>query len=169
MMIASLSLVAFPAELFGKLLLREQPSNFGNYLKLLIPSYLSEPSNYWCMVINQKIYCKIIMDYRESKSGFIKPVKEQRIDGGLHKIFISVYNAYSKEFRNKLSNNKTPFISNNILNGFIGYKTQKFGLASFHRKINFSSLSAGYSNSNNINQLSLKSTSDISYNSSLAD
>src|SRR5690606_25424370 len=45
MMIASLSLVAFPAELFGKLLLREQPSNFGDYLKLLIPSYISEPSN----------------------------------------------------------------------------------------------------------------------------
>src|SRR3954470_23334284 len=56
MLIASLSLVAFPAELFGKLLLWVQSPNSGDPLKLLIPSCsiirkaISGPSNHWCMV-----------------------------------------------------------------------------------------------------------------------
>jgi len=37
-LIASLSLVAFPAELFWKLLKWGEPSNFGDALKFLIPS-----------------------------------------------------------------------------------------------------------------------------------
>lgn len=57
----------------------------------------------------------------------MRAVKEQRIDGGLHKFSISVYKVYSKGFRNKLST-LTPFISNNILIGLIGYKTQDFAL-----------------------------------------
>jgi NADH:ubiquinone oxidoreductase subunit 5 (subunit L)/multisubunit Na+/H+ antiporter MnhA subunit len=39
MLIASLSLVAFPAELFRKSLMRGQSPNSGDTLKLLIPSY----------------------------------------------------------------------------------------------------------------------------------
>ena len=72
MLIASLSLVAFPAELFGKLLMWEQLPNSGDTLKLLIPSHcrkaMSGQSNYPCMVISQKISCNKEMDYRGSKS-----------------------------------------------------------------------------------------------------
>ena len=62
-------------------------SNFGELLKLLIPShiwkYMSGWSNYSGMVTSQKI-CENKMDYRESKSVVGKKpttVKDQRVDG----------------------------------------------------------------------------------------
>ena len=88
MLIASLSLVAFPAQHFGKLLLWEQLPNSGDPLKLLIPSHcrkaMSGRSNYPCQVISQKISCNKEMGYRGSKSVAIEisaNVKEQRVDG----------------------------------------------------------------------------------------
>jgi len=57
MLIASLSLVAFPAELFGKLLKWGKLSNSGDSLKLLIPScsrkIISGWTNHSCRVISQ--------------------------------------------------------------------------------------------------------------------
>jgi hypothetical protein len=88
MLIASLSLVAFPAELFRKLLKWGQSPNSGDTLKLLVPNYIrkgiSGRSNYPCTVISQKISCNTEMGYRGSKSVGLSntTVKEQRVDGG---------------------------------------------------------------------------------------
>ncbi len=98
-----------PAVWFGKLLLRGQLSNYGNLLKFLIPSYfwknVSGRSNYLCTVKSQKI-CENKMENRVSKSvvGETSTVKEQRVDGS----YIINVKAYSKGFRNKLSN-QNPF------------------------------------------------------------
>lgn len=84
-----------PVKCFGKTLLREKPSNSGDALKLLIPSYsrkaISGQNNYLGMVTSQEMI-ENEMGYRGSKSEFImqypqpkikiNSVKEQRVDGG---------------------------------------------------------------------------------------
>jgi len=84
-----LILIAFPAEWFRKLFKRVKLSNFGNTLKLLVPSHcrktMSGWSNYSCKVTSQKID-ENKMGNRESKSVcFVifksTIVKEQRVDG----------------------------------------------------------------------------------------
>jgi hypothetical protein len=132
MLIASLSLVAFPAELFGKLLLWEQLPNSGDALKLLIPNCsiirkaISGRSNDPCKVISQKMIEREIGN-RGSKSVVFENtiVKEQRVDGDRHKYFISMSKVYSNGFRKKLSS-QTPFISNNKLIGFVGYSNNNY-------------------------------------------
>lgn len=78
-----------PALCFGKTLLWVKPSNSGDILKLLIPSYKlktkSGQNNYLGKVTSQEMI-ENEMDYRGSKSlcFFLKKksVKEQRVDGG---------------------------------------------------------------------------------------
>ena len=131
-LIASLSLVAFPAELFWKLLKWGEPSNFGDALKFLIPSCswktISGLSNYSGMVASQKMM-ENEMGNRGSKSiadnDHVSPksviVKEQWVDGGWHRVIsiISVFKVYSNGFRKKLSY-LNPFKSNKVIS-VMGY------------------------------------------------
>ncbi len=75
-----------PALCFGKTHEWVKPSNSGDALKLLIPSYsrkaISGQNNYLGMVTSQDMN-ESEMGYRGSKSVFlINSVKEQRVDGG---------------------------------------------------------------------------------------
>ena len=79
-----LILIAFPAGWCRKLSERVKLPNFGDTLKLLVPSYswktISGSINNWCKVISQKM-SENEMGYRVSKSDKIISVKEQRVDG----------------------------------------------------------------------------------------
>jgi hypothetical protein len=142
MLIASLSLVAFPAELFWKLLKWGEPSNSGDTLKFLIPSSSWKTicgwSNYSGMVTSQKMM-ETEMGYRGSKSivdnDHKSPksviVKEQRVDGGWHRVIsiISVFKVYSNGFLKKLSY-LNPFKSNKVIS-VMGYSNYRLGVTAY--------------------------------------
>ena len=75
-----------PAIWFGKSLLRDKLSNYGDHLKFLIPSYnwkiICGPNNYWGTVTSQKM-SENEVENRVSKAvvGKTSAVKEQRVDG----------------------------------------------------------------------------------------
>jgi hypothetical protein len=97
-----------PAEWFGTLLIWEQLSNSGEFLKFFIPNLkqkiINGWSNYSGKVTNKKISIKRKIEYLGSKLDFIcKSIKEQRVNGSWHKILFFVFKIYSKEFREKLS------------------------------------------------------------------
>ncbi len=80
-----------PVLCFGKTLEWVKPSNSGDALKLMIPSYsrkaISGQNNYLGMVTSQEMN-ESEMGYRGSKSEFlINSVKEQRVDGGYFGIY----------------------------------------------------------------------------------
>ncbi len=120
--------MSIPAKWSGNSLLWVKLSNSGNFLKLLIPSYIwkivSGWSNYSCKVISQKIY-ENIMENRGSKSDFnpglsntkelrFISVKEQRVNGSWHKGDLAdfyVFKMYSNGFLKKLSS-QNPFLAN---------------------------------------------------------